>query len=100
MALQVIIKKRFLKKLQETARYLKEEWNKKVAEEFVILVFYKIQLISKQPDTGKKTSLKNIRSVLIGKGRQNKIYYRIEKNRLIIIDMKDTRMNPKQNRFS
>ncbi len=100
MALQIITKKRFLNSLQKTTKYLKEEWSKKVAEEFTILVIYKIQLLSKQPQIGNNTSFKNIKSVLAGKGYQHKIYYRVEKNKLIIINMKDTRGNPKMNPFN
>ena len=100
MALQIITKKRFLNSVQKTTKYLKEEWSKKVADEFTILVIYKIQLLSKQPQIGSNTSFKNIKAVLAGKGYQHKIYYRVEKNKLIIINMKDTRRNPKKNPFN
>ncbi|MBL7701522.1 MAG: type II toxin-antitoxin system RelE/ParE family toxin [Ferruginibacter sp.] len=100
MALKIITSKRFLNAVQKTTKYLKEEWSKKVAEEFTILVIYKIQLLSKQPNIGRDTSLKNIKSVLAGKGHQQRIYYRVEKDKLIIVNMKDTRRNPKHNPFN
>jgi plasmid stabilization system protein ParE len=99
MGLEIIIKKRFLNRLKITTKYLKDNWGKKEADAFAILVIEKIEIVAAHPKLGIDTSIKNTKSILAGKGNQNKIYYRVEKNKLIVIDMKDTRMNPKRNRF-
>jgi plasmid stabilization system protein ParE len=79
MALQIVMKKRFITSMKKTTSYLKENWSKKVAEDFVELVDTKIALTAAQPNIGANTTLKNIRCILAGKGFQNRIYYRVEK---------------------
>ena len=99
MGFKIIIKKRFLNRLKITTKYFKDNRGKKEADAFVILVIKKINIVAEQPKLGTDTYIKNTKSILAGKGNQNKIYYRVEKSKLIVIDMKDTRMNPKRNRF-
>ena len=99
MALQVVTKKRFVNSLEKITTYLKKNWSGEVADDFYKLLIKKIDLISLHPNTGKNTTIQNTKSVLVGKGNQNKIFYRIEKNKLILMNMKDTRMNPKRNRY-
>lgn len=100
MALQIVTKKRHISNTQKISFYLNKNWNKKVAEEFVQLVKEKIILLSEQPNLGKATAIKNVKSVLVGKGFQNRLYYRIEKDKLIILNIIDTRRNPKNNPFN
>ena len=99
MGFQIIAKKRFLKSFKKITSYLKKEWGKSVAEEFKKIVSNKLDLIASQPNIGANTAIKNTKSVLVGKGHQNKIYYRVEKNKLIIINLIDIRKNTKQNRY-
>ena len=99
MALQIVTKKRFIVAVKKITAFLKQEWNISVAEDFVTLVNTKITLLASQPKIGATTAVKSTKSVLVGKGHQNKIYYRVEKNKLIIINLKDIRKNPKQNRY-
>ena len=49
MALQVVTKKRFVNSLEKTIQYLKENWSKKVAEDFYIQVIKKIDLLVAYP---------------------------------------------------
>ncbi len=100
MDLQIVAKKRFLNSFKNITLYLKQQWGKKVAEDFNKIVLHKLDLIASQPYIGANTAVKNTRSVLIGKGYQNKIYYRVEQKKLIIINLKDIRRNPKQNRYT
>jgi plasmid stabilization system protein ParE len=100
MGLQIIAKKRFLNSFKKITSWLNKEWGKKVAEDFNTIVLRKLDLIVLQPNAGATTAIKNTRSVLVGKGYQNKIYYRVEKSKLIIINMIDTRKNPKKNPFN
>lgn len=99
MALQIVTKKRFIAAMKKVTRFLKQEWNISVAEDFVNLINSKIILLASQPNIGATTAVEKTRSVLVGKGHQNKIYYRVEKNKLIIVNLKDIRKNQKQNRY-
>ena len=98
MAQKIIYKKRFINKLDKVLLYLEKEWGQKSANVFIDKLLEKITLIKKQPEIGSITVYKNIRSVLITK--QKKIYYRIEKDRVEIINMIDTRRNPEKNPFN
>ena len=100
MALQIIVKKRFTNSLKKVTSYLKTAFGKQVAKEFYDIVTKKIILLSVNPNLGAQTGIKDIRCVLAGKGFQNKIYYRVKNNDLIIINMIDTRRNPKKNPFN
>jgi plasmid stabilization system protein ParE len=100
MGLQIVAKKRFLNSFKKVTTYLKLEWNKTVAEDFNKIVQDKLDFIAAHPTTGAITAIKNTRSVIVGKGHQNKIYYRIENNKIIVINMIDTRKNPKNNPFN
>ncbi|MBK8496533.1 MAG: hypothetical protein IPL50_17205 [Chitinophagaceae bacterium] len=100
MDLQIVAKKRFLNSFQKITSRLNKEWSKKTAEDFNTIVIRKLDLIVSQPYIGKQTAVKNTRSVVVGKGHQNKIYYRVEKSKLVIINMIDTRKNPKKNPFN
>ena len=99
MAFKIIAKKRFLNSFKKITSYLNKEWGKSVAEEFKTITINKLDLLASQPNIGTNTAIKNTKSVLVGKGYQNKIYYRVEKNKLIIINLIDIRKNPKQNRY-
>ena len=100
MALKIVVKRRYITNLQKIASYLNKQWGKKVADEFVSVVDNKLLLLANQPNVGLQTGLKNVRSVLVGKGFQNKIYFSVKGNQLIIINIRDTRRNPKTNPFN
>jgi plasmid stabilization system protein ParE len=100
MAVQIIVKKRFINSFKKITLYLQKEWGKNSAEDFKQTITTKLDLIVSQPGIGTPTAIKNTKSLLVGKGHQNKLYYRVEKNKLIIIDLKDTRRNPKKNPFN
>jgi plasmid stabilization system protein ParE len=99
MALQIITKKRFENKVIKLLNYLETNWDDAVAINFKILLLQKLDLLAKQPEIGAEVNvLKNIRSILITK--HNKVYYRIENNKIVVINMIDTRKNPKHNPFN
>ncbi len=97
MALKIVTKRRYINNVQKISSWISLQLGKKVAEEFVVLVENKLKLLSKQPKVGVETEVKNIRSVLVGKGFQNKIYYTVQGNELVIINIRDTRRNPRKN---
>ena len=98
MAYQIIVKKRFTNKVQKVLAYLEKEWSHKVAADFLIKIDRRFALLTKQPTIGKPSSkIKKIRGLLIT--RYNKLYYTIEDDKVIILNMYDTRMNPKKNPY-
>ncbi|MGC4100331.1 type II toxin-antitoxin system RelE/ParE family toxin [Ferruginibacter sp.] len=98
MAEEIIYKKRFLNKLEKLLVYLEKEWNNTVANEYLDKLEEKIGLIKSRPTAGKITAIKNTRSILVSK--HNRIYYRLNGNKIAVINMIDTRKNPKKNPFN
>lgn len=98
MAFKVIVKKRFTNKVQKVLGYLEKEWSQKVAAEFLLKIDRRIELLVKQPEIGKPSvKIKDVRGLLIT--RHNRLYYKIKGNKIIILTMYDTRMNPKKNPY-
>ena len=98
MAYKIIVKKRFTNKVQKILAYLEKEWSKKVAGEFLLKIDRRLDLISKQPFAGAVSlKIKEVRGLLIT--RHNKLYYKVKGNTVIILNMYDTRMNPKKNPY-
>lgn len=94
----VIYKKRFLKKLSALLEYLEKHWDSKSGMRFIEKLQKKIQLITIHPEVGSLTYYKDVRSIHITK--QNKIYYRVSKHKIEIINMIDTRRSPLKNPFN
>ena len=94
----VIYKKRFLKKLDALLLYLEKNWDNKSGLHFIAKLQKKIELIQTHPEIGSLTVYKNVRAIHIT--RQNKIYYRISKNSIEIINMIDTRRSPLKNPYN
>jgi plasmid stabilization system protein ParE len=98
MALEIVTKKRYEKNLQKLLTFLVAEWGKNVAEDFLVVLYGKIEIAANQPLIGVGVTGKlNVRSILISK--HNRLYYRIEKKKLIVLNIIDTRRNPAKNPF-
>lgn len=75
--------------------YLYENWNERVAEDFYTKFEKTITAISKHPYSGKASAKKqNVRRKLITK--HNCLYNRIKNSSIIVINVIDTRANPKK----
>jgi plasmid stabilization system protein ParE len=98
MALKIVIKKRFYNSLKKLSVYLDNEWGTNYTDKYLIAVYKKIESISEYPFSGVLTPIKNTRSILAGK--HNRIYYRVEKTKIIILNIRDTRRNPAKNPFN
>ena len=98
MAYQIVYKKRFLNKLLSLLDYLKSEWGDAVADQFIVKLQSRLQTLSEQPFIGApSTTIKSVRSILVT--RQNRLFYRIKDNVIEVINMYDTRSNPKKNPY-
>jgi plasmid stabilization system protein ParE len=99
MAYQIIYKKRFNNKLVKLLQYLEKEWNEKTAIEFLNKLDKRIETLQEHPFIGKVSIAKpEVRAILITK--HNRLYYKFSQNRIIILNMYDTRRNPKKNPYS
>jgi plasmid stabilization system protein ParE len=98
MAYQIILKKRFTNKLVKILAYLEKEWSHKVAASFLHKIDLRIAQLSRQPFTGiASEKIESIRSVFIT--RHNRVYYKVKGEKVIILNMYDTRMNPKKKKY-
>ncbi len=98
MAYRILVKKRFTNKVNKLLTYLEKEWNKDVADKFLVKLDKRIVNLSFQPFTGAPvSSFINVRSVLITK--HNRLYYRIKDSAIEIVNLYDTRIKPDKNRF-
>ena len=98
MVYEIIFKKRFRNKLEKVFYYIENEFGYRVAQKFAEKLDEKFKNIQKQPYIGIKSDVfQSVRSISAGK--QNRIYYRIEGNKLIVLNMYDTRINPIKNQF-
>jgi plasmid stabilization system protein ParE len=98
MAYQIILKKRFGNKLIKLLEYLEKNWSQQVAATFLTTIDRRIDQLSGQPFTGiSSAKIKDVRSVFIT--RHNRLYYKVKGKKVIVLNMYDTRMNPKNKRY-
>jgi plasmid stabilization system protein ParE len=98
MAYKIIYKKRFQTKLFKLLDYLKKEWGDNVSDNFIYRLQSRLRTLSQQPYIGaSSTVIKSVRSILITK--QNRLYYRIKDDIIEVLNMYDTRINPKKNPY-
>jgi plasmid stabilization system protein ParE len=78
--------------------YLKNEWGENIADNFIIRLQKRLNTLSLQPYIGIPSSvIKPVRSILITK--HNRLFYRIKEDTIEVINMYDTRSNPKKNPY-
>jgi plasmid stabilization system protein ParE len=98
MAKKIVWTKRANTNFNNVVTYLEKEWGDLVTKQFVRQTVEIIEVISDQPEIGTvENKEKNIRGFLISK--HNRIFYRISKNELIILNVFDTRSGPSRKKF-
>ncbi|HBS84969.1 MAG: hypothetical protein A2W91_07020 [Bacteroidetes bacterium GWF2_38_335] len=98
MALEIKWSKRADKKFDKILDYLILEFGEKVTKVFVKKVFSFLELLSEYPEMGTvENKEKGIRGFTIV--RQVNVFYRTEKDRIIILTFFDNRQNPRKKRF-
>jgi len=98
MAYKVVYKKRFYNKLSALLNYLETHWNEDVAKQFLQKLDKRMATLKMQPYIGSSSqAVKGVRGILITK--HNKLFYKIAKDTIIILNMYDTRINPNKNRY-
>jgi len=98
MVYQIIFRQKFKTKLENTLNYLEGEFGFTVSQKFALTVERKLKTLQQQPFIGRTPpTFPNIKS--ISASLHNRIYYRIQGRKIIVLNMYDTRINPKRNRF-
>ena len=98
MAYKIVPTLRFKKKTIKVLEFLEKEWSHKVAREFLLKIDKKFEILSTNPMIGRSSEkYKNVRAVLITP--HNKMYYRIVSNKILILNLFDTRIDPKKNPY-
>src|SRR4051812_22198834 len=98
MVYQIIFKKRFQNKLEKLLTYIENEFDLLTAQRFARLLDTKLQLLTEQPFIGTPSvNFPDVRSILAGK--HNRVYYRIEGNKIIVLNMCATGIHPRKNRL-
>jgi len=87
---QIVYKKPFTDRLEEVLDYLDEEWGARVAQEFYLKITRVIELLKLHPQIGMPSRVvPGVRGVSVTK--HNRMFYRIDKKKVIILSLSDTR---------
>jgi plasmid stabilization system protein ParE len=97
MAYKIVRRKRFVNKLYKLLLYLEANWGIKVAIEFQEKVDTHLKALEQQPYLGRASEKTIARSILITD--HNRIVYKVTSDKIIVLTMFDTRMNPKKNKY-
>jgi plasmid stabilization system protein ParE len=98
MAYKVILKKRFINKLQQTLFYIEDKWGKAVADQLLEKLDARIATLTLQPFVGiSSEKIENAKSFLLTK--HNRVYYRVKGKQIEIVNLYDTRINPRKNPY-
>jgi plasmid stabilization system protein ParE len=96
MAAQIRWSDNAKKDYKNVVDYLLLEWNEEIALRFIEVVEHKILHIKAHPFTGLRSQTNpNVRSISITK--HNRLYYKITKDLLEIVNIFDTRQHPDKN---
>ncbi len=86
------------KKFDNVIEYLETDWNENVVRAFVQRTETILELLSKNPELGTvENSEKGIYGFRLTK--HNRIFYRFDKERLIVLNIFDNRQSPKRKRY-
>lgn len=78
--------------------YLLENWSDKIITDFNKNVQAKLKTLSRNKHMGVPSSkIKGVRSILLTK--HNRLYYRVRKNLIELLNIIDTRQNPVKNPY-
>lgn len=95
MALRIRWTKRASEDVESIISFLELEWNESVILKFIRILNSKLESISYFPYLGVQiTDDKELRALLIT--NHTRIYYRVDKNNLIVLRLFDTRKDPKK----
>ncbi|MCF8278045.1 MAG: type II toxin-antitoxin system RelE/ParE family toxin [Flavobacteriales bacterium] len=98
MAKEIVWTKRASAKFDAIIDYLETDWNEKVVRAFVQKTEAILQLLARTPELGTLEHPENgIRGFKLTK--HNRLFYRVEKNRLVVLNLFDNRQHTKKKRY-
>lgn len=98
MAFEVIFKKRFINNLVKVQLYLEKEWGEKIAARFLKKIDNRINMLKSYPNFGiLSEKIPGVRGILVTP--HNLMFYKIDGNKIIILNLYDTRSNPEKRIF-
>ncbi len=98
MAKTIIWNRRASNSFNSIIEYLKSEWGDKVTRDFVVRSYKLIELLEQNPEMGPvQHAEKQIRGLFITK--HNTMFYRIEEEKLILLNFFDNRRHPAKRDF-
>lgn len=98
MALQIIWTENALEDYKRVIDYLIEEWTPEIAEKFTETVQLRLETLSNYPFLGiVSTRQTSVRSISVSK--HNRLYYRIASASIEVLNVFDTRQDPKKNKY-
>ncbi|MBI1288851.1 MAG: hypothetical protein GC178_14885 [Flavobacteriales bacterium] len=98
MAKKVVWTKRASRKFDVIIEYLEEDWNENVVRAFVLRTETVLELLSRNPELGTvENSERGIYGFRLTK--HNRLFYRFDNQRLIVLNLFDNRQNPKRKRY-
>jgi plasmid stabilization system protein ParE len=97
MAYQIIITEKFENSAAKTSQWIEREWSLKLSLEFDKKLSDIINELSLNPNMGRLSARKNIRSFRVTK--HNRVYYKISKNQITFLDLFESKQNPKRNKY-
>ena len=98
MAYKIVVTVYFTETVQRTIEWLKYKWPAQSVDKFENKLKSVIERISKNPNTGRKSSkYRDVRSVLVTK--HNRIYYQVKENTITLLELFETKQSPLRNRY-
>lgn len=98
MAYEIIWTENAREDLKDIFTYLQQEWSSGIAENFLVECYLKIDLIAHYPHIGiLSEKIKTVRRILVTK--HNALFYKVEKERIILLDFFDTRKHPDKSNY-
>jgi plasmid stabilization system protein ParE len=98
VAKKVVWTKRASRKFDGIIEYLEEDWNENVVRAFVLRTEKILELLSNNPELGTvENSERGIYGFRLTK--HNRLFYRFDDQRLIVLNLFDNRQNPKRKRY-
>lgn len=82
--------------LETIVSYIESEWSETIADKFVESVKERVEILPKYPHMGMASGKSpSIRSIKLSK--HNRLYYRLENNTLVLLNIFDLRQHPDKN---
>lgn len=97
MAYKIVWTEEAANDIESVLDYLKENWPQAVAENFLLELYLKLDLIALHPNAGKVSKYSQIRKILVTK--HNALYYLVSGSEITLLNIFDTRQDPKKDLY-